>query len=519
MNHEQQLAALYIRVSTEEQVEGFSLEAQRAALLDYCRKARVDVHKVYVDAGRSGKSIDGRTALRELLEDARSGRFQQVVCLRLNRLSRNLVDLLHIVELLDMHSIALRSLTEELQTDTPMGKFALQMAGSVAEHERRQIAQNVRHSMQRRSKLGRWNSGNQVLGYRWITHPDDPRLSHVEIVPEEAERVVSIFEMYSSGLGLKAIVNRLNVKGHRTKRGKAFHSTSVRSILANVNYIGKISYTDENGNREIVDGEHESIVSTELWEQVQRQIVERSHQPTKRVTRSFPLAGLLKCPTCGSSMTLCHVPRKRKSGKHTESFYYICCRYNSGGSAVCLPNHIRAEEAEAWVESQVRHFISHPSVIERLVAEINCRRDKKLMPIRQRLLQIDTLLASLKGRSLRCYELFEDSHINASELRKRLDEIRSESALLEEEREQLNRSGAGQPVHSIPAPSIRQSLNNFRSLLRNASPEKQKELYRSLIDKIVVPHDRDITKSSIQGTAALLNLEIPPINIGRDKQA
>ncbi|MGE7055524.1 recombinase family protein, partial [Paenibacillus glucanolyticus] len=60
MNHEKQLAALYIRVSTEQQIEGFSLDAQREALLDYCRKSHIEVHKVYVDAGRSGKSVDGR---------------------------------------------------------------------------------------------------------------------------------------------------------------------------------------------------------------------------------------------------------------------------------------------------------------------------------------------------------------------------------------------------------------------------------------------------------------------------
>ncbi len=518
MNHDKQLAALYIRVSTEQQVEGFSLDAQRDALQDYCRKSHIEVHKVYVDAGRSGKSIEGRPALRELLEDARSGRFRQVVCLRLNRLSRNLKDLLHIVELLDRHGIALRSLTEEFQTDTPMGKFALQMAGSVAEHERRQIAQNVRHSMQQRSRLGRWNSGNQVLGYRWVTHPDDPRLSYVEIVPGEAERVASIFEMYASGLGLKAIVNRLNGQGHRTKRGKAFHSISVRGILTNVNYIGKITYTDEQGNKQTVDGEHESIVPIELWERVQLRLTGSSCPPTKRITRPFPLSGLLKCPSCGSSMIPSHVSRQRKNGVHSKSFYYVCSRYNSGGSEVCRANHIRADEAEAWVESRVRHFITHPSVAQRLVEEINLRRDRKLLPIRQALKQIDVQLASQKNRSLRCYELFEDGHIDAPELRKRLDEIRAESGLLEEEREKLERSVAGQPERPIPEASIRQALDSFRPMMRNASPEQQKKLYRSLIDYITVPRDRDISAATIQGTSALLSLEIPPIPTRREKQ-
>lgn len=519
MNHEQQLAALYIRVSTEEQVEGFSLDAQRAALLDHCRKAQIGIHKVYVDAGRSGKSIEGRPALCELLEDARCGRFQQVVCLRLNRLSRKLADLLHIVELLEKHGVALRSLTEDLQTDTPMGKFALQMSGAVAEHERRQIAQNVRHSMQRRSRLGRWNSGNQVFGYSWVAHSDNPHLSYVETIPEEAKQVASIFQMYASGLGLKAIANRLNNAGFKTKRGKSFYSISVRGILTNVNYIGKITYTDESNNRKIVNGEHNSIVSTELWEQVQQRLAGQATPSTKQIVRPFPLAGLLKCPTCGSSMVPSHVNRKRKSGIHSKSFYYICCRYNSGGSAVCSPNHIRANEAEVWVQSQLQHFITHPTVAEQLIAEINRRRDKKLQPIRQRIMKIDNQTSSLKNRSIRCYELFEDGYIDAPELKKRLGEIRLESTLLEGERQELERTVAEQPNRSIPAASVRHALDNFRPLLRSAAPEQQRKLYRSLIDKINVPHNRDITKAIIQGTSALLNLQIPPIPLRENENS
>lgn len=420
MNYKQQIAALYIRVSTEEQVEGFSLDAQRTALLDHCHRVQIGVHKIYIDAGRSAKSIEGRPALFQLLEDARSGCFQQVLCLRLNRLSRKLADLLHIVELLERQGIALRSLTEEFQADTPMGKFALQMSGAVAEHERRQIAQNVRHSMQRRNRLGRWNSGNQVLGYRWVTHSDNPYLSYVEIIAEEAKQVVSIFKMYVSGLGLKAIANRLNSAGYKTKRGKSFYSIAVRGILTNVNYIGQVTYTDENDIRKIVDGEHEPIVPSELWEQVQQRLAGQSSPSTKQIVRYFPLAGLLKCPTCGSSMIPSHVRRKRKSGTDAMSFYYICCRYNSGGSTVCSPNHIRANEAEVWVQSQLQHFITHPTVAERLIIEINHRRDKKLLPIKKKIVQIEGQLASLKKRSLRCYELFEDGHMDALELKKDL---------------------------------------------------------------------------------------------------
>ncbi|WP_179223920.1 hypothetical protein [Paenibacillus tyrfis] len=200
---------------------------------------------------------------------------------------------------------------------------------------------------------------------------------------------------------------------------------------------------------------------------VQKRLAERSHPPSKIISRHYPLAGL-------------------------------------------LPNHIQADQAETWISDRILHFLSHPSVAEQLVEEINHRHDKNLLPIQQRMKGIDAQLASLKGRSLRCYEMFEDGHIEASELRKKLDEINAETAILNKEQWEIEQSIAGSPEHSISPAGVRKTLDNFRPLLRSASPEQQKSLFRSLINSITVSQDRDISKSIIHGTAALLGLYIPP---------
>jgi site-specific DNA recombinase len=446
-----------------------------------------------------------------LLEDARKGHFQQVVCLRLNRLSRNLKDLLYITEHLEKHSIALHSLTEKLQTDSPFGKFTLQMLGSVAEHERRQTAQNVCLGMERRNKLGKWNSGNQVLGYRWVPHSVNRHLSHVEIIPDEAKLVQKIFTWYASGLGLKAIVNRLNKNGHLTKRGKLFHSPSVRGILTNVNYIGKIAYTDKTTPKHkiIVDGEHELIISIELWEQVQQQLDLRSHPPTKRIAHTFPLTGLLKCPTCGSGMVAAHVSRKRKKKEQSITHYYVCGRYNSGGYSACRPHHIRADQAEDWVSRHVQRFLSQPAVAEQLAMELNDRRGKRLAPFQQRLKENEGEIASLKKRNLRCYELFEEGHIDSQELKIKLEGFQADMTLLEQERQELEQKMADDPEQPVPLDRIRRVLTDFKPILQHATPTQQKALFQSMLAKITLPDNRDINQMTIQGSAALLNLEIP----------
>ncbi|MFF2017793.1 recombinase family protein [Paenibacillus sp. NPDC058177] len=511
---EKQRVALYIRVSTEEQVQGFSLEAQKSALYNYCKIRKLDIYKLYVDAGRSGKSISGRPSLTEMLEDARKGHFQQVICLRLNRLSRNLKDLLHITELFDQHGITLHSLTENLQTDSPMGKFALQMLGSIAEHERKQSAQNTSLGMQRRNRLGKWNSGNQVLGYRWVPHPVNRHLSYVEIIPDEAELVRTIFIWYSGGLGLKAIVNRLNKNGHQTKMGKLFQSISVRGILTNVNYIGKIAYTDRatQEHKKIVDGKHEPIVSKELWDKVQQQLALRSRLPSKHIDHTFLLTGLLKCPACGSSMIASHVSRKRKNKAPYVSYYYVCCRYNSGGYKACQPHHIRADQVEDWVRKHVQQFIANPAIAEQLVMKINDRRDKSLLPFRQQLKENETKTASLKKRNLRCYELFEDGHIDSKELKSKLQKLQSEMDALEQECEEIEQKITAESEQPIPLHHIRRVLADFKSVLQQAAPTQQKALFHSMLAKVTLPADRDISRMVIQGSSALLHLEIPVIN-------
>lgn len=515
------IAALYIRVSSEEQVEGFSLDAQREALLEYCQREKMDVYKIYMDAGLSGKSIKGRPALKELLEDATQRSFQTVICLRLNRLSRNLPDLLYAVELFDKHGISLHSLTEQFQTETPVGKFVLQMMGATAQLEREQISQNTQLGMNERSKQGKWNSGNQVLGYRWNSNPSDPRLSYLEVIPEEADLVRSIFEMYVSNLGLKAITNQLNKAGHRTKRDKPFNIASVRGILTNYNYIGKITYYSYPSHlsktakeKQVVMGEHEPIIAIELWEQVQHLLSLRSHSPLKKVSHHFVLSGLIKCPDCGQGMVPSHIKRHRSNGDTYFSLYYICGRYSSHGSVLCRPNHINAEVIEQWVSEQIRLFLTTPSIAKGLVTEINRKRDKQLEPYLYQLKQIDSQAHSLKNRSLRCFELFEDGHLDNLLLKERLEEIRIQTEILEIDRSKLKLIVAEYPVRTHPTASVLKALGNFHVLLQSASDDQRKTLFQSLINKISIPSDRDVTKSVIHGKAALFNLSIPLIEKG-----
>ena len=149
--------ALYARVSTEEQaIHGFSIDAQINTLRNYCSMYGKRVVKEYVDAGISGKSIAGRYELQQLLKDCEEDKFDEVLVWKISRLARKVIDLLSMVEKFEKNGVVFRSFSENFETETPMGRFALQMMGAVGELERNTIVDNVKLGMAQRSKQGRW---------------------------------------------------------------------------------------------------------------------------------------------------------------------------------------------------------------------------------------------------------------------------------------------------------------------------------------------------------------------------
>lgn len=130
-------AVYYTRVSTVDQaVSGYSLGAQQKVIAEYCDKKGYQLIGGYSDEGISGKSIDQRPQLQDLLEDSRNDEFDVVVIWKSSRLSRRLIDTLSIIEELNQHEVALESVSEKMETKTPTNRFMVQMISSMNELER-----------------------------------------------------------------------------------------------------------------------------------------------------------------------------------------------------------------------------------------------------------------------------------------------------------------------------------------------------------------------------------------------
>lgn len=237
--------AIYIRVSTEEQaIEGQSAQAQEGILKQYCSAYNMEIYDVYTDLGISGKSLKDREGLKRLIEDCSKKKFDLVLVWKISRLSRNLKDLLYVIDILESNNVYFASCSEKFDTATPVGRMTLQLLGSIAEFERNTIIENVRLGLAEFARKG--GKASSVLGYDNI----EKKLS---INKKEADIVRLVFSLYiDNGLNYSAIASHLNNIGCKTKRGSKYRSSSISYIINNPVYIGinrhKIKTEKENQN-------------------------------------------------------------------------------------------------------------------------------------------------------------------------------------------------------------------------------------------------------------------------------
>ena len=505
--------AIYCRVSTIEQAEeGYSIDEQNVKIREYCEREGHEIYNLYEDRGISGKNITNRPGIKQLLEDATKNKFDLVVVWKLNRISRKLLDILNIVDLLNKHNIAFRSLTENFETETPSGKLQLNIMGAIGEFERETIAENVKMGLLARAREGRWNGG-VVLGYDLVELPNEGKKrknTRLEINEKEANTVRRIFELYSQGHGYKAVVNRINKEGHKTKRNGEFAVSTVKEILQNPVYIGKIRYNvrqdwskkrrnNINANPILSDGIHEPIVDVETWNKVQVILKERSKKHNKVYDCEFPLTGILKCPVCGAGMTISRSTSKRKDGTRRVNEYYSCGNWKNKGTAVCNSNSIRVEVADEYVLSKIMELINNEYILKKVVDNINQNKSTKLKPILEQLEQINKEIEKLTSKKSKNIELYEDGILDKSELSIRVKVINDEIEKLKYREQELKQDLQLAEGDPIPFELVNEVMQRFKEVfLEMSTSQQRKQLIHLLVSKITINKEREIDSIEIQ---------------------
>ena len=516
------VVAIYCRVSTTEQAEeGYSIGEQERLLIEFCNHNGYEVYKTYADKGISGKDIQHRPAIKELLLDASGRKFNMVISWKINRLSRKLSDAIKIVETLEKYGITYRSYSEPFESDTPAGRMQFQMMALIGEFERSTIAQNVKMGMCAKARAGEWCGGIAPLGYNWVpmegTEDSGRRKSRLEIVETEAETVRKIYELYASGKGYKAIVNQINKAGYRSKRGNPFSVAQLKTILTNPVYIGKVRFDvrrnwnekrrqNINPNPIIAEGIHQPIISEELWNRVQKMMAQKSGKPSRIYDGEYPLTGILRCPECGAGMVISRTTNTLKDGTKRRIVYYACGAWKNKGTAVCHSNSIRVEKANAVVFHELEKIFNNEKFLKMVLKKVNEERQRQSARTQKDCAKAEKELQNYEKRRRKVFEAYEDGMINGEEFLKRKSEIAEETEQLQKKIKNLTLL-EGQEIQSeIPYELVKDILQNFSRVLNSKGIERglKKQLLHMLISEITIDKKREIDSIHIRLTGELV---------------
>ncbi len=333
MMEETKNAAFYIRVSTHYQEE-LSPESQKRLLLDYAKTNNLLISKehIYIENGISGRKADKRPQFLNMIAAAKSKEHPIDVILvwKFSRFARNQEESIVYKSMLKKYNVDVISVSEPL-VDGPFGSLIERIIEWMDEFYSIRLAGEVTRGMTEKALQGNYQC-RPPLGYKIPYHGATP-----EIVPEEAEIIKMIFHKYvNEKMSIFAITRYLNQLGLKTSRGKQFEKRSIEYILQNPGYAGDIRWNRTvNATNEIRDpsewiirqGHHPAIIEKELFEAAQKRFnseYKHKHAQSSEVVRHW-LGGILKCSSCGSTLSSC--ANKRTS---TITFSFQCYKYLKG---------------------------------------------------------------------------------------------------------------------------------------------------------------------------------------------
>ncbi len=376
--------AIYTRKSTEDGLEQEfnSLDAQRESGEAYIKSQAHEAWEClpdhYDDGGYSGGNME-RPAMQRLLNDIQAGRVDCVVVYKVDRLSRSLLDFARMMEVFDKHHVSFVSVTQQFNTATSMGRLILNVLLSFAQFEREMISERTRDKIAATRRKGKWSGGMPLLGYNV-----DPKGSKLVVNEDEARQVAAIFQLYLDYEGMLPVVEELAHRGWRNKRwttrkgtvrgGRLFDKNSLWHLLTNVTYTGKIRYKNE-----IHEGEHEAIVSDEVWQRVQAMLHRNARTGGGIVRNKFGalLKGLLRCIPCDCAMTPSHSTRDG-----TKRYrYYVCTAAQKNGRQTCPSPSIPAGEIERFIVEQIKCIGCDPRLVAETVRQTRAQATRRAVEL------------------------------------------------------------------------------------------------------------------------------------------
>lgn len=468
------IAAAYIRVSTADQTE-YSPESQLSLIKSYAEKNNMLLPKEYIyrDDGISGRTAEKRPGFMSMISTAKSKPtpFQTILIWKFSRFARNQEESIVYKSLLKKeYGIDVISVSEPL-IEGPFGSLIERIIEWMDEYYSIRLSGEVIRGMCERVKKGEFVSV-APFGYQY-------KEGKLVIDPEKAAIVRSIFNDFMEGMSMAAIAKKYSDMGIKTARGNAWQNRTIRYILTNPVYCGKIRWSPNGANDYhrtqinegtlFVDGSHEPIISSKAFDEVQTKLktylkmfessgAKRTANQEAGKGGDYMLRGLVKCSACGSSLT------RASFGLQCNGYVHTKCRVSH---AVSL------EKINSLVLSSLRiAAITLNFTVINKTSSLEAANDREIME--NQLKKLNAMLNRCKEAYAAGVDTLEEYSQNKARISKEISAINKKMSSLK-------------PVKPINKKAFAENIKKNLKVLEDPEvSEKDKNLLlRSFVDRII----------------------------------
>lgn len=470
-------AALYARYSSDNQREE-SIFAQIRAGREYCKRKKYTIVREYKDEAFTART-DNRPDFQKMMRDAKTGLFDVIIFHKIDRNARDEYDYYRYKSQLKKLGISIEYVTQNID-DSPEGSMMESMLVGMAAYYSRNLSVEVKKGMRENAYQAKHNGGTPPLGY-------EVKDGKYIINESEAAIVRFIFEKRASGSGYINIINELNLKGFKTKRGSQFGKNSLHDLLKNKKYIGVYSFgrvagghTDKRNSHKTDENMIEipdaipAIISKELWNKVQQQMIESKRSPGSHTAKEeYLLSGLIYCGECGAKMV-----GSRVTSRGNKYVYYRCDRQQRQNS--CGNSRIKKEDVEKEVLAFIEKEYLDPDKISELTAEINKAIASKLEEYETNNTHLLKEKENLTKRISNLLNALEEGE-SIDLIRERLTENKRKLSEIES---QLLVISQKQLAVYLSEDQVSETVNSLSA--KDKSPEQVRAMLKMFVDKIIV---------------------------------
>lgn len=533
MSQNENVVAIYSRKSRFTG-KGESIGNQVELCKEYIRVHYGDVAAdqavIYEDEGFSGGNLN-RPDFKKMMEAARNKKITAIVVYRLDRISRNISDFSTLIEELSRLHIAFISIREQFDTSNPMGRAMMYIASVFSQLERETIAERIRDNMHELAKTGRWLGGTSPTGYaseatKSVTiDGKSKKVCSLKLIPDEAEIVKTIFDLYTESDSLTVTEASLIKKGIKTKNGLHFTRFSIKTILQNPVYMiaddeayqffvrrnadlfsdkdafdhvhGMMAYnrTDQEKGRTTKNlpvnewivsvGKHPGLIPGKVWVKIQESL-ERNKSKNYRKPRSNKalLTGLLFC-SCGERM----YPKltKRKTADGEMIYSYLCSMKERSRRTLCNRKNPNGNMLDSAIIEQIKMladdkdtFISQLEQSKKFYTGNRAEYEQRLDNLKKDKAETGKKINNLVDSLIEMGNSPARAHVT-----RRIEQLNLEYDSLDSRIQELEGLTTQHELSDIEFDLLRQLLTVFKESIDTMTIDQKRAAIRTVVRKVI----------------------------------